>query len=148
MTTSISWLSFMTKKFTIERYIQKCTPPSVLILIMASELLKLIEWFKISIYIYIYTYIYIYIYQEKNMTFPWHAKIFKLGLKDYFFRSCHYLVEVTFSAMLCGKLKLFFNSWITATCNKVVYMCAKEQQSPVVIKALWWWLGGHAILRY
>ena len=56
----------MTKKFTIERYIQKCTPPSVLILIMASELLKLIEWFKISIYIYIYIYTYIYIYISRK----------------------------------------------------------------------------------
>ena len=74
-------------------YTQKCFLSRVKMLIMTSQLSKLMEWFKIRTLNISRT--------EHKFSMKW--KIHKLWKRLYIFKSCHFLVEVTF------KLDNFFD---------------------------------------
>ena len=66
-----------------KRYIKKCALHRVLILIMASQLLKLVEWFEIRK-----------LSQAQNVTFA-KNKNFINSVFDYIYRSYHFLTELS-----------------------------------------------------
>ena len=72
------------------RFTQKFTLPRMS-LFMTSQLLRLMDWFKVKKIEYL---------KIGICFFPWNEKILKLCLRDYIFRSCYFLAEVTSKMVL------------------------------------------------
>ena len=92
MTVSVSWTSFMSKWFTIQKIYSKMVSASCTDThhdVITFKVDRMVENIKI------------WISPEQSVAFPWNWKNFLLCLKDYIFRNYHFFVEVI--TLTCSK---------------------------------------------
>ena len=102
-----------------KRYIQKCTMSLVLILIMMSQIWKIMGWLKIT-----------WIFWEQNIAFVRNKKILSLWFRWHIFRSYRFVAEVTFKKILT--LTDIFIFVMSVVCEAFSYTSPTLRYPPII----------------